>query len=303
MQLTFSSPSPLDYFATLVGSDADFPLLEAMAAVAMDDHPDLDVQQVPDQVDEWLLRLRRRLAPDASPLQRLRLLNRFFFVDLGLGGQVNHQVNDPSYSHLHQVLHTRRGVAVVLAAVWLELARGIGLKAQGINFPLHFMLKVALPQGQVIMDALTGQSLTRDDLSERLEPFRRHHGLVGEFDVPVDLFLVPCSPRDMVASLLLHLKILYHGQRDWPRMLGVTQRMVLLLPDAWDERRDRGLTWAELDRPEFALADLTGYLEHTDNPPDLDVITTLVEELRRVSGIPATGHKKRGLKPRGAKGG
>ena len=79
--------------------------------------------------------------------------------------------------------------------------------------------------------------------------------------------------------------ILYHQHRDWPRLLGVTQRLVLLLPDAWDERRDRGLTWAELDRTEFALADLTAYLEHTEDPPDLDVITTLVEELRRVSRI------------------
>lgn len=285
MALTFSAPSPLDYFATLVRNDEGFPLLEAVAAVAQDDHPDLDVQHVQDQVDEWLERLHRRLALDASPLQRLRLLNRFFFVELGFGGDVDHQVNDPSRSHLHVVLRTRRGVAVVLATMWLELARGIGLKVQGINFPLHFMLKVSLPQGQVIMDPLTGQSLARDDLNERLEPFKRHHGLVGEFDVPVDLYLAPCTPREMVACVLRHLKILYHQRRDWPRMLGVMQRLVLLLPEAWDERRDRGLTWAELDRTEFALADLTAYLEHTEDAPDLDVITTLVEELRRVSGM------------------
>ena len=37
-------PSPLDYFAALVGSDEHFPLLEAAASLALIDEPELDME-------------------------------------------------------------------------------------------------------------------------------------------------------------------------------------------------------------------------------------------------------------------
>ena len=51
MTLTFAVPTPLNYFATLVQSDKEFPLLEAAASLAQDEHPALDMQQVLDEVD------------------------------------------------------------------------------------------------------------------------------------------------------------------------------------------------------------------------------------------------------------
>jgi regulator of sirC expression with transglutaminase-like and TPR domain len=70
-------------------------------------------------------------------LQRLRVLNQFFFRDMGFGGNVNNYY-DPDNSYLHVVLRSRRGIQISLAVVWLELARGLGLKAQGVCFPGHF---------------------------------------------------------------------------------------------------------------------------------------------------------------------
>ncbi len=46
MQFSFTAPTPLEYFAFLVQSDDDFPLLEAAISLAQDEYPDLDVQQV-----------------------------------------------------------------------------------------------------------------------------------------------------------------------------------------------------------------------------------------------------------------
>ena len=37
---------------------------------------------------------------------------------------------------------------------------------------------------------------------------------------------------------------------------------MILLPDAWEERRDRGLAHAAAGRAMPAVADLAGYLEH-----------------------------------------
>jgi regulator of sirC expression with transglutaminase-like and TPR domain len=283
MGLLLQPPSPLDYFALLVQDDEGFPLLEATASVAMDEYPDLAVQEVLGEVDQLLSRLRRRLPPDASPLQRLRMLNQFYFQDMGFGGNVNHY-HDPDNSHLNVVLHTRRGIPITLAVLWLELAQGIGLKARGVNFPGHFMVKVNLPQGQVVIDPFNGQSLSREELSERLEPFKRQQGLVDDFDIPVGLYLQSAPPRDILARVLRNLKEIHRTQEDWPRLIAVLDRLIVLLPQAWSEVRDRGLAWAELDQPGRAVPDLEAYLARADDALDADAMAQRLQELRRALG-------------------
>ncbi len=280
MAFEFQAPSPLEYFAALVRDDDGFPLLEATVAVAMDEYPDLDVQTVLGDVDQLIGRLRRRLPADAGPLQRLRLLNQFFFRDLGFGGNVNHYY-DPENSYLNVVLRSRRGIPITLAILWLELAQGLALQARGVNFPGHFMVKVNLPQGQVVIDPFTGQSLSREDLSERLEPYKRRNGLVDDFDVPVGLYLQSAPSRDILARVLRNLKDIHRTQEDWSRLIGVQDRLVLLLPDDWTERRDRGLAWAEQGDPAQALPDLEAYLAHAEDPLDADAIRQRVSELKR----------------------
>jgi regulator of sirC expression with transglutaminase-like and TPR domain len=283
MVWSWSAPSPLEYFATLVRDDETFPLLEATAAVAMDEYPDGDVQQVLADVDQLLGRLRRRVPADAGGLQRLRVLNQFFFQELGFGGNVN-DYYDPDNSYLNVVLQRRRGIPISLAILWLELAQGLGLQATGVNFPGHFMVKVNLSQGQVVMDPFTGQSLGREDLSERLDPYKRRHGLIDDYDVPVELYLQSAPPRLILARVLRNLKEIYRAQEDWPRLLAVQDRLVILLPQDWSELRDRGLTWAQLGEPENAVADLEAYLEHAEDALDADELTQRLDDLRNRFG-------------------
>ncbi len=277
----FHLPTPLEYFAALVGDeDGQLPLLEAAVAIAQDEYPDLDVQQVLGDVDQLLARLKRRLPADAPPLQKLRALNQFFFRDLGFGGNVNHYY-DPDNSHVNVVLRTRRGIPITLAVLWLELAQGLGLSARGVNFPGHFMVKVNLPKGQVVIDPFTGQSLSREDLSERLEPYKRRNGLVDDFDVPVGLYLQSAPPREILARMLRNLKEIHRAQEDWTRLIAVLDRLVILLPEAWAERRDRGLAWAELGNAPRAVPDLDTYLAHAEDALDADAIAQRRDELRR----------------------
>lgn len=280
MLLNFDVPSPLQYFASLVQSDDHFPLLEAAVSVAQDEYPDLDVEQVLGDVDQLLARLKRRLPADASALQRLRALNQFFFRDLNFGGNVN-DYYDPDNSYLNAVLKTRRGIPITLAVLWLELAGGVGLNARGIAFPGHFMVKVNLPKGQVVIDPFTGQSLSREELAERLEPFRQRSGLVDEFEVPVGLYLQSVPARDIISRMLRNLKEIHKTQQDWLRLIAVQDRLIVLHPDAWDEYRDRGLAFAEQGEAGRAVPDLETYLAHAEDALDLDVIADRLARLRR----------------------
>ena len=293
MQLEFDVPTPLAYFSLLVSSDEHFPLLEAAVAIAQDEYPELDVEQVLGEVDQLLARLKRRLPADCTPLAKLRILNQFFYHDLGFSGNVNNYY-DPDNSYPHAVLKTRRGIPISLAVLWLELAQGLSLNARGVAFPGHFMVKVNLPKGQVVIDPFTGQSLSREDLSERLMPFK-HLNQLPEFDkdsseksekydegdIPLGLYLQSAKPRDFITRMLHNLKEVHKTAEDWQRMIPVQDRLIVLNPDAWSEYRDRGLAFAELGKATAAVRDFDVYLLNVTDAPDVKAIALRTQELRR----------------------
>lgn len=282
--LDFEAPSALDYFAALVADDASLSLIEAATAIAQDDFPGLDMQAVLSEIDALADRLRRRIPADAVPVQRLRWLNRFFFQELGFAGNVN-DYYDPDNSYLHRVLATRRGIPITLAVLYAELANQIGLTARGISFPGHFLVKVKMPKGEVVIDPFTGQSLSREELDELLLPYKRTRGLQGDFDAPLGLFLQAAPPRDVLARMLRNLKEIHRAAHDGRRLLAVLERLVVLLPQAWEERRDRGLVYAEIGASDAAAADLAAYLEHAHQAQDRGAIAEQLATLRR-GGVP-----------------
>ncbi len=282
--LPVAAPSALAYFATLVAEDPGFALIEAAICVAHDDHPQLDAQAVLADIDRLAQVLRARLPADASPLRRLKALSQYFFGELGFAGNVNNYY-DRRNSYLHEVLAARRGIPITLALLYCELATQLGLTANGVSFPGHFLIKLRMPQGEVVIDPFDGRSLSREDLDERLLPYRQRHGLEGDFEAPLGLFLQAAPPRDVLARLLHNLKEIHRAGEDWPRLLAVQHRLVLLLPSVPEELRDRGLVWAELGRPVEAAQDLALYLAGRPAADDAQALRERLVELRR-SGPP-----------------
>ncbi len=278
--LQFEAPTALEYFAALVADDASFSVLEAAVAVAQDDDPGLDVQGVLAEIDVLAERLRRRIPADAAPVQRLRLLNQYFFRELGFAGNVN-DYYDRHNSLLPTVLRTRRGIPLTLALLYIEMAAQIGLRARGVSFPGHFLVKLHLPRGEVIIDPFSGRSLTREDLEERLLPYRREQGMTGEDAVPLGLFLQSASGREVIARLLRNLEEVHRSAGDWARLAATLQRLVILLPQDWDERRDHALALERLGQRERAASELAQYLEHCPQAEDAAALRKQLAAWRR----------------------
>ena len=276
--LLLHPPTALEYFATLVADDASLSVLEAAIAVAHVDYPDLDCQTVLADIDALAARLKVRIPRDAVPMQRLRWLNRFFFQELGFAGNVN-DYYDAKNSYVHSVLQTRRGIPISLALLYVELASQVGLHASGVSFPGHFLVKLRMPQGEVVIDPFTGQSMSREALDALLGPYRRKQDLPASAQLPLGLFLQAASPRETIARMLRNLKEIHRSGGDWERLVAVLDRLVILLPESWEERRDRGLAAAELGVVQTAVADLAAYLEHAPQAPDRFAIADRLVEL------------------------
>jgi regulator of sirC expression with transglutaminase-like and TPR domain len=268
----------LTYFTSLVESDTDFPLLEAAAAIAQDEEPTLDIQAVLATCDALMVRLKRRLKRDAEPIQQLTALNQFFYQELGFSGNANN-FYAPENSYLNEVFRTRRGIPISIAVIWLELARGLGLQADGVSFPGHFLVKVTLPEGLVVLDPLTGQSLGLERLSEQLLPFRNRTEDGEDSDTPLGLYLQPATPRDILTRMLRNLKEIFSSQTDWPRLKCVLDRLIVLNPDALYERRDRGLACIEMGLNEQARDDLNVYVSQANSASDVDLIRARLASL------------------------
>ena len=270
----------LDYFSSLVQQDESIPLFEAALSIAQDIDPQLDLGATQLEVDTMAARLAKRLPSDASHVQKLRMLNHFFYQELGFAGNVNNYY-DPDNSYLNCVLNSRRGLPISLALLYMELAHQVGLEVKGISFPGHFLMKLSVQSGEIVLDPVSGASLSREDLEERLEPYLSQN---SERDAPLSAYLQEAEPREILVRMLRNLKSLYFERAEWELALGVQQRLVILLPDDLAERRDRGMAYANLECPQAALKDLEEYLTYRPHAQDAGMLRQMLPALREAAG-------------------
>lgn len=279
MKLYFRLPTPLEYFETLVRADEPRLLLEAAISLGQDADPSMDMQAALFSFDRMLKLLRDCVPWGANGLQRLTILNQFFYEDLGYSGNANDFFH-PDNSYLHRVMDTRRGIPISLGVLWLELAHGIGLTAHGVSFPGHFMVKVQLKEGIVVQDPLTGLGQSHAQLTEYLEPYQQAWTLDEEEMAPVGMYLQAASHRDILERMLRNLKSLYQQQGNEVQALAVMNRLITLTPTAWGEYRDRGLARMERGERTAAMKDLQIYAKHAGAAQDLDMVEEQLAQLR-----------------------
>ncbi|WP_373378452.1 SirB1 family protein [Cupriavidus nantongensis] len=277
-----TSTKVLDYFASLVADENGIPLTETALSIAQDAYPDLDLQGELAALDVLALRLKRRIAEGTPAIQRLRLLNHFFYRDLGFGANAN-DYYDPDNSYLNVVLRQRRGIPISLAVLHMELGQQIGLPLKGVSFPNHFLLRMTIPAGEVILNPLTGETLSKEQLQEMLDPYLEREGISDASQVPLGLFLRAASHREIIARMLRNLKAIYLQESRWQRLLAVQNRLVILLPGSIEEVRDRGLAYANLECFRPALADLEAYVQARPDAADIGQIRERMPALRMMS--------------------
>ena len=277
-----------DQFAELVSREDDrIELARACLQIAQDAYPGLDVDGYVGEIDRLATRLRARFAPESVAEDRVIALNEFLFDDLGFGGNTD-DYYDPRNSYLNEVIDRRTGIPITLSVLYMEIGRRIDLPFEGVSFPGHFLVRLRLRGGTLVLDPFSGGApQSEDELRARLQRVipRAAAGSnadrVPVADLPLDQFLEPAGKRQILARLLRNLKGVYREKDKPERLLEVLNRMIIVAPEAAGERRDRGYVYQRLECWRPALQDLTDYLEREPDAADLYEVRARMMELSR----------------------
>jgi len=170
------------------------------------------------------------------------------------------------------VIDRRRGLPVALSILWLHAARAQGWAADGLNFPGHFLIRIASGDGHVIVDPFNaGAVLDRDALAE----LRRRFG--GEL-TPDD-----CAPVANRAILLrlqnnIKLRLLQAGLLE--QALTVAERMVLIAPAEPDLWHDCAVLHGEIGNLRAAIACLEQTMALAANEAARQAVAAELKALR-----------------------
>jgi regulator of sirC expression with transglutaminase-like and TPR domain len=256
--------------------DDELPLLDTALLIARDEYPDLDPRDYRAAVDGYVRALRPQMDGDRDLPARLTAINHFLFEELGFAG--NHtQYDDPRNSYVNQVLDRKLGIPISLAVIQIELTRRLGLPLDGVSFPGHFLVRLPVDDGILVLDPFNkGRPVSAEELKERASP---HLGGQAPDDKQLLEILAPATHRMILARMLRNLKGLYVEAADWERVARSADRLIRLGPETTEALRDRGLAYRELGHAAGARADLARYLQLSPQAEDAEAVRQALVEL------------------------
>ncbi|RRN54582.1 tetratricopeptide repeat protein [Pseudoxanthomonas sp. SGNA-20] len=258
-----------DWNALAALDDAALPLLPTALLIARDEYPALDPAEYDALVQSHVEHLRPEVEAIPSTALKMAAINRHLFDELGYSG--NHDAYyDPRNSYLNQVLERRLGNPISLAMVQMEVARRLGVPLDGVSFPGHFLVRLPVDGGLLVMDPFNGgRPLAVEELRERVRP---HLGGEVPDDRVLLQILTPAPHRAILARVLRNLHGVYAAAGEWERAARSADRVLRLVPEETDALRDRGLAYMELGHIEGARRDLGRYLQLAPDAADAEAI-------------------------------
>jgi regulator of sirC expression with transglutaminase-like and TPR domain len=217
-------PSPgLVRFGEVVTKD-DFSLDHAALMIGAWDYPERDLEAYRAMLDSIADKAAADVSRAPNGIGRARAISDHLFDRLGFAGNTD-DYYDPRNSFLCEVIDRRTGIPISLSVLYLEIARRVGVLAQGVNFPGHFLVRVAIEDAWLFLDPYSrGRQLTPADLEELLRKTTTPNAVLEPS------VIAAASKRQIVARMLVNLAGIYGRNGDLPRSLDVLERLAILEP-------------------------------------------------------------------------
>jgi regulator of sirC expression with transglutaminase-like and TPR domain len=255
--------------------DPQVPLAEAALALAWEDQGGPDPRPCLAQLDAFAATVQAEVASD-DPLVRVAALNDYLFGRQGFAGDPRiYRFPDPANSYLDRVLERRTGLPILLSLVYLEVGWRLGLSLHGLALPGHFLVRLALPDGDRYIDPFGGGMFwSPADCERQIASF------YGELSPELTETLMDAPARGAIlARILRNLKQTHLSRSDNEHALAAVERLMLLEVSDPGELRDRGLLRLRVGRLPAAVEDLERYARENPAASDLGEIKGLVRDV------------------------
>jgi regulator of sirC expression with transglutaminase-like and TPR domain len=266
----------IDYL-TRVGRTADPAIDLATAAVRLAAVPAPPLAFAP--YDAHLAALVRAAAGRADEARtvetRVRLLARVIADEFGYVGD-RETYDDLANADLMQVIDRRRGLPVALGILWLHVARALGWEGEGLNFPGHFLIRIACDGVRVVVDPFNGGVvLTAADLRELIKA-----SAGGGAELASDHY-APVGNRDILLRLQNNIKLRHMNAQRFEAAGAVIDTMLLIAPDLPTLWREAGIVNAYLGNLTRAIGSLERFLSAAPADAAAAEADQILRQLRR----------------------
>ncbi|WP_462247974.1 transglutaminase-like domain-containing protein [Ekhidna sp.] len=184
----------------------DSDLLEGLWIVATYLYPDLEINELNQELDQLYHELWRHMEDQMAPYDRVKVFNEVFFNQFKFRANTKN-FHSPANSMINAVLETKKGNPISLCAVYLLLAQKMDLPIYGVNLPNLFILTYQVGDESFYINVFNrGLVFTRDDIDNYLESLQLEKQ---------DIFYDPCSNLDIILRALRNLIVSFEKLGDY----------------------------------------------------------------------------------------
>ncbi len=198
---------------------ADQDLLTGLWIINTYQYPDLDYDQLNATMHQIYFEVWTSFKNEALPYDKIRMINSVLFNDLKFAANTKN-FHSPGNSMLSNVLDSKRGNPISLCAVYLLVAKKLGLPIYGVNLPNLFILTYKTDSLTFYVNTFNkGLIFSRQDIHSYLEHLKLE---------PKDEFFEPCENLVIIKRTLRNLIYAFDKIGDLDKKQEVQQLLDLL---------------------------------------------------------------------------
>ncbi len=250
-------------------------IAHAALAFARLDREGVDPQPYEDHIQSLAADVSQLLRGRAASIQHATdVLNAVMFDAYGYQGD-NENYDDLDNADMMRVIDRRCGLPVALSVLYMHVARIAGLRAAGLSFPGHFLVRLDLDAERAVIDPFNGGVQLQADGMRALVK-----GTLGaQMELTPDMY----QPVDDIEVLLRLQNNIKHRLIEQDRMTDaavVIDRMRLIAPSAPDLMREAGLLHTHAGNLKSAIDALEDFLALERLPGPRRDASILLQRLR-----------------------
>ncbi|EKB49412.1 transglutaminase-like domain-containing protein [Cecembia lonarensis] len=184
-------------------------------------YPDLEFEKLNADMHQIYFEVWTAFRNDLQPHEQVRIINGVLFNQLRFSANTKN-FHSPGNSMLSNVIDTKRGNPISLAAIYLLVGKKLGLPIYGVNLPNLFVLTYKSKDITFYINAFNkGLVFSRQDISNYLEHLKIESR---------EEYFEPCSSEDIVARFLRNMVVAFEKLGEVEKVEEVKELLAIVSP-------------------------------------------------------------------------